>query len=205
MDLRPEAGPWSGIRTALETTVIDRVPADPLFGLLDRKALFGRRWGLGRLSQKQRLEAETRLVGLWHGLEPAIRPRAVYLIARRGELDRAFESHILSGRSALGLQVVTIGNVSRVCGTGTAEERFLLHGLAAELAEALARWCHARIEDEAGWVRSRRISPGFPAWPDLSEQRKVFRLLRPGRIGVRLGGGFQMIPEYSTSAAVLPL
>jgi 5-methyltetrahydrofolate--homocysteine methyltransferase len=106
--------------------------------------------------------------------------------------------------------VVTLGapvvaECRRLGREGRVLEQFLLHGLAAELTEALAEWSAASIAARAGWNGHRRYSPGYPVWPELSEQRKVFRLLRPSRIGVRLTRSFQMVPEYSTSAIVLPV
>jgi len=78
------------------------------------------------------------------------------------------------------------------------------HGLAAELTEALAAGAEKAAARSLRLVQSRRISPGYPVWPDLTEQKKLFRLLRPARIGLRLTAAFQIVPEYSTSALVLP-
>jgi len=58
------------------------------------------------------------------------------------------------------------------------------------------------VAKEERWKKARRVSPGYPLWPALSEQKKIFAVLKPGRIGVRLSRGFQMVPEYTTSAAV---
>jgi len=110
---------------------------------------------------------------------------------------------------AIGLQVVTLGLkasrfLARLRKLGSPSERFLWHGLAAEATEAAAEWLSQRAAEKMGWDKTRRISPGYPAWPELSEQRKVFAILRPRRIGVRLTETYQMVPEYSTSALVLP-
>ena len=83
-------------------------------------------------------------------------------------------------------------------------DQFLLHGLSAELTEALAEYGQRRLPKLPGWSKTVRYSPGYPVWPDLSEQKKIFALLRPQRIGVRLAPSFQMVPEYSTSAIILP-
>ncbi len=47
-----------------------------------------------------------------------------------------------------------------------------------------------------------RVSFGYPACPDLEDQAKLFRLIRPERIGVKLTEGFMMEPEASVSAMV---
>ena len=42
------------------------------------------------------------------------------------------------------------------------------------------------------------------SWPDLADQRQVWKLLEPDRtIGVSLTEANQMVPEQSTSAIVL--
>jgi 5-methyltetrahydrofolate--homocysteine methyltransferase len=81
----------------------------------------------------------------------------------------------------------------------------LLHGFGVELAEALAAAMHARIRRELhlGARRGKRFSPGFPAWPDLADQRRIVRLLAAERIGISLSAGDQLLPELSTSAMVV--
>ncbi len=93
-----------------------------------------------------------------------------------------------------------------------------LQALALETAEASAEWLHAELR--RGWgfpdppgttmldlfranYRGRRYSFGYPACPDLEDQRLLFDLLRPEQIGVRLTEGLMMDPEASVSALVL--
>ena len=93
-----------------------------------------------------------------------------------------------------------------------------LSALALETAEAAAEWLHKKlreqwgIPDPAGLTmldrfraryRGKRYSFGYPACPDLSMQRGLFALLRPGEIGVELTEGWMMDPEASVSAIVL--
>jgi len=92
-----------------------------------------------------------------------------------------------------------------------------LHGLSVQLAEALAEYWHARVREDLGFgsedatdlgavfrqgYRGSRYSFGYPACPDLEEQAKVFDLLDPERIGVKLSEEFQLQPEQSTSAII---
>ena len=112
-------------------------------------------------------------------------------------------------RFHVALQVVTTGGASamesRELGRqGRIHDQFLLHGLSAELTDALAEYGQRRLPKLPGWSKTVRYSPGYPVWPELSEQKKIFALLRPQRIGVRLTTSFQMVPEYSTSAIILP-
>ncbi len=94
-----------------------------------------------------------------------------------------------------------------------------LHGFSVELTEALAEFWHARMRRELGIAagepaadgheaiprryQGQRYAVGYPAWPNLEDQRRVFELLRPGEIGVELTEGLEMVPEQSTSAIVV--
>ncbi len=92
------------------------------------------------------------------------------------------------------------------------------HGLSVETAEALAEYWHRRIRIELGIAGSdapdirrlfsqgyqgSRYSFGYPACPNLEDQAKLFDLLSPERIGVKLTEEFQLEPEQSTTAIVL--
>jgi len=115
------------------------------------------------------------------------------------------------GSDLCGLQVVTVGDAaSRLA--EEAQERgdytraLFLHGLAVETAEALAECWHRQVRRELGLAdgQGKRYSPGYPSWPDLADQRQVWKLLEPDRaIGVTLTEAHQMVPEQSTSAIVL--
>ncbi len=93
-----------------------------------------------------------------------------------------------------------------------------LHGLGVESAEALAEFWHRRMREELGIAgddspelsrifhqgyRGSRYSFGYPACPSLEDQAKLFTLLQPERIGVRLSEEFQLEPEQSTSALIV--
>ncbi len=59
------------------------------------------------------------------------------------------------------------------------------------------------LEDKlAARYRGKRYSFGYPACPDLSFQRELFKALRPEEIGVHLTEGDMMDPEASVSALV---
>ncbi len=98
-------------------------------------------------------------------------------------------------------------------------EYLLSHGLAVEMTEALAEYWHRRIREEWGFAdedgptlgglfrqqyRGSRYSWGYPACPDLDDQAKLDELLDFSRIGVRLSEEFQLEPEQSTSAIIVP-
>ena len=50
--------------------------------------------------------------------------------------------------------------------------------------------------------RGLRVSFGYPACPNLADQRILFDLLDPAQIGLGLTEGFMMDPEASVSALV---
>jgi 5-methyltetrahydrofolate--homocysteine methyltransferase len=115
------------------------------------------------------------------------------------------------GSDVCAFQVVTVGDqATRIA--EEAQERgdysrgLFLHGLAVEAAEALAEHWHRQVRAELGVPegQGKRYSPGYPSWPDLADQRQVWKVLEPDRtIGVSLTEAHQMVPEQSTSAIVL--
>jgi 5-methyltetrahydrofolate--homocysteine methyltransferase len=115
------------------------------------------------------------------------------------------------GADVCALQVVTVGDRgSRLAQTlnekGEYARSLFIHGLAVESAEALAEYWHRRVRAELGIPddQGKRYSPGYPAWPELADQRLIFKLLDPERtIDVSLTDAHQMVPEASTSAIVL--
>jgi 5-methyltetrahydrofolate--homocysteine methyltransferase len=99
------------------------------------------------------------------------------------------------------------------------QEYLLTHGLSVEMTEALAEYWHRRIREEWGFAnedgpslaglfrqqyRGSRYSWGYPACPDLDDQAKLDDLLELHRIGVKLTEEFQLDPEQSTSAIIVP-
>lgn len=94
-----------------------------------------------------------------------------------------------------------------------------LHGLTVQLTEALAEMWHARVREELGFAtedvpdmrtliakqgyRGSRYSFGYPACPDLSQQKMLMELLEGERIGVSLSEEFQLQPEQSTTAIIV--
>jgi 5-methyltetrahydrofolate--homocysteine methyltransferase len=94
----------------------------------------------------------------------------------------------------------------RMQAEGNYGEAFYEHGLAVEAAEAVAQWMHRHVRRELGLAdgQGKRYSPGYPAWPELVDQRQIWKLLDPEQtIGVSLTSADQMVPEQSTSAIVV--
>ncbi len=92
------------------------------------------------------------------------------------------------------------------------------YGLSVETAEALAEFWHRHIRYELGIAgedaatiealfrqtyHGERYSFGYPACPNLEDQKYIFELLKPENIGVSLSSEFQLVPEQSTSAIIV--
>jgi 5-methyltetrahydrofolate--homocysteine methyltransferase len=102
---------------------------------------------------------------------------------------------------------------------GDFSKYLFLHGLSVETAEALAEFAHRQAReflgiagDDAALLSDlfrqkycgSRYSFGYPACPNVEDQAKLFRLLKPEEnIGVRLTEGFHMDPEQSTNCIVV--
>lgn len=93
----------------------------------------------------------------------------------------------------------------------------VLQALAIESAEGFAELLHGQIRTMWGFpdpvditmadrfqakYRGKRYSFGYPACPDLSDQKILFDLIEPQDIGVHLTEEFMMDPEASVSAIV---
>jgi 5-methyltetrahydrofolate--homocysteine methyltransferase len=98
------------------------------------------------------------------------------------------------------------------------QDYLYLHGLSVEMAEAMAEYVHKRIRAELGFAaeeardiegmlaqgyRGSRYSFGYPACPDLAQQKQLLALLRADEIGITLTEEDQLDPEQSTSAIVV--
>lgn len=142
---------------------------------------------------------------------------------RRLCLSDFFRSKDSGEIDTVAFHVVTMGQsvseaTSKLFAANEYREYLELHGLSVQLTEALAEHWHGRIREELGFskedskniaeildqgYRGSRYSFGYPACPDLEQQRQLCDLLEPERIGVELSEEFQLHPEQSTSAIVV--
>jgi 5-methyltetrahydrofolate--homocysteine methyltransferase len=126
-------------------------------------------------------------------------------------------------RDVIALQVVTMGRrASEAAREWFAQNRYqdylYLHGLSVEMAEAFAEYLHKRIRGELGFAadeardpeamlaqgyRGSRYSFGYPACPNLADQKQLLALLGAEEIGITLSEEDQLDPEQSTSAIVV--
>ena len=106
-------------------------------------------------------------------------------------------------------QSVTVGNkTTEIIERWNKEDKYTdayyLHGLAVEVAEALAEWVNRKIKSELNLEQGGlRYSWGFPSCPDVSQHHLVWKLLQPEKSGMTLTESGQIIPEQSTAAIVI--
>ena len=119
--------------------------------------------------------------------------------------------------------VVTMGqSASDYTAALFADDRYqdylYVEGLSVDCAEAIAEYWHKIIRQQLGidgkdaeelkrlfsqGYQGSRYSFGYPACPNLEDQKQLFAMLRPERIGISLTEEFQLVPEQSTSAIVV--
>ena len=120
------------------------------------------------------------------------------------------------------MQAVTMGDIaSEYAQKLFKEDRYsdylIFHGLAVQLAEALAEYVHAEIRKECGFLkfepntnkeilsqnyRGSRYSFGYPACPKVSDSKIQLLLLKADRINLKMDDSEQLHPEQSTTAIV---
>ena len=144
-------------------------------------------------------------------------------LGRRLSIADFFEPLNAGRRDVVGFSIVTIGRkASRrtqyLFDAGDFSRYLFLHGLSVETAEALAEFAHRQARQFLGIAgedaplipdlfhqkyRGSRYSFGYPACPNLEDQAKIFRLLKPEQIGVHLTESFHLEPEQSTNCIVV--
>ena len=122
----------------------------------------------------------------------------------------------------LPMQAVTMGEVASqfsqsLFAADAYSDYLYFHGLAVQMAEALAEWTHARIRRECGFsdpdgmplrdvlaqrYQGSRYSFGYPACPNVGDSRDQLIWLGADRIGLTMDESEQLHPEQSTTALV---
>jgi len=122
----------------------------------------------------------------------------------------------------LPMQAVTMGEratafAQQLFSADQYSDYLYFHGLAVQMAEALAEWVHARIRRELGHAdpanmplrdvlaqryRGSRYSFGYPACPNVADSRQQLDWLGAESIGLSMDESEQLHPEQSTTALV---
>ncbi|MDR1315821.1 MAG: dihydropteroate synthase [Spirochaetales bacterium] len=112
------------------------------------------------------------------------------------------------GKALVPFFIVTLGRgaqlrVREAFEKDSYKQYLLLHGLAAELTDALAETLHRRIAGELDLAAlcetsGTRYGFGYPACPNLDLNRPLFTMLRGAELGLELTENNMIDPEYST-------
>jgi 5-methyltetrahydrofolate--homocysteine methyltransferase len=150
--------------------------------------------------------------------------RARFTFPRQREQKRLCISDFFrSDLDVVGFHVVTIGSqISEYERTqfksGDFQQYLYTHGMGVETAEALAEYWHKIVRQELGIddqepeemrllfsakYHGARYSFGYPACPNLEDQRLLMDLLQPQDIGIELTEESMLVPEQSTSAIIV--
>jgi 5-methyltetrahydrofolate--homocysteine methyltransferase len=120
------------------------------------------------------------------------------------------------------MQAVTMGHIATEVGqelfkANNYTEYLYFHGMAVQMAEALAEWSHARIRRELGYgdqepdnirdmlaqrYQGSRYSFGYPACPTVADQFQQLAVMGVDRIGMTMDESEQLYPEQSTTAFI---
>ncbi|MGJ5631230.1 methionine synthase [Nostoc sp. CALU 1950] len=120
------------------------------------------------------------------------------------------------------MQAVTVGEIAtefaqKLFAANQYTDYLYFHGMAVQVAEAVAEWTHARIRRELGFTaeepdnirdmlaqryRGSRYSFGYPACPNIQDQYKQLELLQTDRINLYMDESEQLYPEQSTTAII---
>ncbi|HAG83451.1 MAG TPA: methionine synthase, partial [Cyanobacteria bacterium UBA12227] len=132
------------------------------------------------------------------------------------------EERINKSLDVFPMQAVTVGEIAteyakKLFESNQYTDYLYFHGLAVQMAEALAEWTHARIRRELGFgseepatirdvlaqrYRGSRYSFGYPACPTIQDQYKLLELLGSDRINLYMDESEQLYPEQSTTAII---
>jgi 5-methyltetrahydrofolate--homocysteine methyltransferase len=120
------------------------------------------------------------------------------------------------------MQAVTVGDIAtefakKLFDADQYTDYLYFHGLAVQMAEALAEWTHVRIRQELGLgnqeptslrdilaqrYQGSRYSFGYPACPNIQDQYTLLELLDAKRINLYMDDSEQLYPEQSTTAII---
>ncbi|MEH2290739.1 methionine synthase [Nostoc sp.] len=120
------------------------------------------------------------------------------------------------------MQAVTVGEIAtefaqKLFAANQYTDYLYFHGMAVQMAEAIAEWTHTRIRRELGFTaeepdnirdilaqryRGSRYSFGYPACPNIQDQYKQLELLQTDRINLYMDESEQLYPEQSTTAII---
>jgi 5-methyltetrahydrofolate--homocysteine methyltransferase len=158
----------------------------------------------------------------------AAKPINSFVFPRQKSLRRLCIADFFSPKSSgiidvMPLQAVTVGHIATEFAQGLFKSNqytdyLYFHGLAVQMAEAIAEWTHTRIRRELGFAAEEpdhirdilaqryhgaRYSFGYPACPNMQDQYKLLDLLDAKRVDLVMDESEQLYPEQSTTALIV--
>jgi len=171
---------------------------------LNTGVLFRSRWKLDKSEAKENLE---RIIQEYE-------VEKVNVVFNKNVISKAefseFSAQMGKNMAEIAIFAVTVGNgpseiSKRLYEEGSYFDYYLFHGLMAELVEAGAEWIEQKVRNEMSLTKTRRISPGYPAWPQIEDQKKLLSLLNGENLGITLTSSYQLVPEHSITGAVVEI
>ena len=158
----------------------------------------------------------------------AAKPINSFVFPRQKSLRRLCIADFFSPKESgiidvMPLQAVTVGHIATEFAQGLFKanqytDYLYFHGLAVQMAEAIAEWTHTRIRHELGFgaedpdnirdilaqrYHGSRYSFGYPACPNMQDQYKLLDLLDAKRVDLVMDESEQLYPEQSTTALIV--
>ncbi|GAB5534081.1 MAG: methionine synthase [Rubricoccaceae bacterium] len=207
----PVAGPEARRLFKDANALLDEIEHDRLFSARAVCGLYGARRNGDDIELVDEETGDHQLVATFHTLRQQTQKTP-------GKPNRALADFVAAEGDHLGAFVVTIHGADELAAAARADHddyrAILAQSLADRLAEAFAEWLHAHVRRElwgyapdedlsaADLIRERyagiRPAPGYPAQPDHTEKRTLFRLLdAEAETGVGLTESLAMTPPAS--------
>lgn len=182
--------------------IIENIPLSELLSHLNRGVLFRSRWKLSIEEGEKELE---RMLAEYDLSQLNVKASYGYFTK---ETVQNFSVNVSYVQGTYPIFAVTTGSegaeiAKKIFIKDRYFDYFLFNGLLSELAESAAGYVNETVKKELGIVKTKRFSPGYPAWPDISDQQKIVTLLQAGKIGLSLTTSFQLIPEHSITGIVV--
>lgn len=182
--------------------IIEKIPVSELFKHLDRGVLSRSRWKLSIKEGEKELE---RMLSEYDLSQLNVKASYGYFTK---ETVQNFSVNVSYVQKSYPLFAVTTGSegaeiAKKIFSEDKYFDYFLFNGLLSELAESAAEFINEKVKNELSIKKTKRFSPGYPMWQDISDQQKIVMLLQAGKIGLSLTSSFQLVPEHSITGIIV--